>query len=255
MHATRKGQPWSNGMKLHIRIDPQTGLIHHLTTTPAQVQDISMAPLLLHGAETDVGGMRPTWARQTACGRWLDIGIFLGGNRWRHRDRWARPAWGRAKGGGGDCPRPLRSGMLQRGRSACLAALCGGPRRPECGESDADPAQRARVGSGAAGVHSRQARAEVGTGCRSQPHAGPQIAAQPRHPLLQEAVAARGQRRLVGRVHTQSNCVGCQVSSKGKWSSIQGFRALIMALRIVSSLRMAAMRATFLGLPTAHRRR
>ena len=155
----------------------------------------------------------------------------------------------------------VRSGLLQRGRSACLAAaLCGGPRRPECGESDADPAQRARVGSGAAGVHSPQARAEVGTGCRSQPHAGPQIAvqqqaAQPRHPLLQEAVAARGQRRLVGRVHTQSNCVGCQVSSKGKWSSIQGFRALIMALRIVSSLRMAAMRATFLGLPTAHRRR
>ncbi len=56
MHATRKGQPWSNGMKLHIRIDPQTGLIHHLTTTPAQVHNSSMAPLLLHGAETDVGG-------------------------------------------------------------------------------------------------------------------------------------------------------------------------------------------------------
>ena len=120
MHATRKGQPWSNGMKLHIRIDPQTGLIHHLTTTPAQVHDISMAPLLLHGAETDVGGMRPTWARQTACGRWLDNGIFLGGNRWRHRDRWARPAWGRAKGGGGGCPRPCEVGNAPEGQK-CLS--------------------------------------------------------------------------------------------------------------------------------------
>ena len=52
---------------------------------------------------------------------------------------------------------------------------------------------------------------------------------------------------------TQSNCVGCQVSRAGDWSSIQGFWALIIALRMVSSLRMAAMRATFLGLPTAHR--
>ena len=59
------------------------------------------------------------------------------------------------------------------------------------------PAPRARVGSGAAGVQPAQARAEVGTGRRPQPHAGPQIpaqqqAAQQRHALLQEAVATRG---------------------------------------------------------------
>ena len=61
-----------------------------------------------------------------------------------------------------------------------------------------------RVGSGAAGVHPAQARAEVGTGRRPQPHTGPQTAAQQqvpqqRHALLQEAVAARGQGSLVGR--------------------------------------------------------
>ena len=56
MHATRKGQQWYFGMKLHIGIDHQSGLIHHLTTTPAHVHDSQMAPLLLHGAETDVGG-------------------------------------------------------------------------------------------------------------------------------------------------------------------------------------------------------
>ena len=71
-------------------------------------------------------------------------------------------------------------------------------------ECDASPAPAARVGSGAAGVRLAQARAEVGAGRRSQPHAGPQIAAQQqapqqRHALLQEAVAPRGQRILVGR--------------------------------------------------------
>ena len=61
-----------------------------------------------------------------------------------------------------------------------------------------------RVGSGVVGVHPAQARAEVGVRRRPQPHAGPQIAAQQqaaqqRHALLQEAVAARGQRILLGR--------------------------------------------------------
>ena len=72
-------------------------------------------------------------------------------------------------------------------------------------ESDAGPAPRARVDSGAAGVlPGAGARGNRGPR-RSQPHAGPQIAApqqapQQRHALLQEAVAARGQRSLLGRV-------------------------------------------------------
>ncbi len=45
-------------------------------------------------------------------------------------------------------------------------------------ECDEGPAPAARVGSGAAGVHPAQARAEVGAGRGPQPHAGPQIAAQ-----------------------------------------------------------------------------
>ncbi len=56
MHSPRKGQPWSCGMKLHIGIDRQSGLILHLTPTPAQLHDSQMAPLLLHGTETDVRG-------------------------------------------------------------------------------------------------------------------------------------------------------------------------------------------------------
>ncbi len=103
----------------------------------------------------------------------------------------------------------------RRGGGQCR---CGGPRGAEdrggrgveraMEECDAGAAPRARVGSGAAGVHRAQARAEVGARRRPQPHAGPQTpaqqqAAQQRHALLQEAVAARGQRRQLGRVHTQ----------------------------------------------------
>ena len=43
-------------MKLHIGIDHQSGLIPHLTRTPAQVHDSQMAPFHLHGVETDVWG-------------------------------------------------------------------------------------------------------------------------------------------------------------------------------------------------------
>ena len=65
---------------------------------------------------------------------------------------------------------------------------CGGPRCAESRggrgvesameECDEGPAPTARVGSGVAGIRAAQARAEIGAGCRSQPHAGPQIAAQ-----------------------------------------------------------------------------
>ncbi len=86
------------------------------------------------------------------------------------------------------------------GRRVVLKARAAGVWR-ECNEG---PAPAARPGSGAAGVHPAQGCAEVGARRRSQPHTGPQIAAQQqaaqqRHALLQQAVAARGQRILVGR--------------------------------------------------------
>ncbi len=54
-------------------------------------------------------------------------GYYLDGNRWRHRDRWARPACGRAKGGGGDCRRQCEVGQAPEGQNC----LCGGPRDAE----------------------------------------------------------------------------------------------------------------------------
>ena len=54
MHQTKKGNQWHFGMKAHIGVDKDSGLVHTLTTTPANVSDISQTGALLHGQESDV---------------------------------------------------------------------------------------------------------------------------------------------------------------------------------------------------------
>lgn len=56
MHQTRKGNEWHFGMKMHIGTDAETGLTHSLTTTAANVHDITETDKLLHGEESDVWG-------------------------------------------------------------------------------------------------------------------------------------------------------------------------------------------------------
>ena len=56
MHQTRKGNQWHFGMKLHIGVDWDTGLVHSMTTTAANVHDVTEAHRLLHGGETVVWG-------------------------------------------------------------------------------------------------------------------------------------------------------------------------------------------------------
>lgn len=41
-------------MKAPIDVDKDSGLVHTLTTTAANVSDISQTPALLHGQESDV---------------------------------------------------------------------------------------------------------------------------------------------------------------------------------------------------------
>ena len=43
-------------MKVHIGVDAETGLVHSMTTTPANVHDVTEAHRLLHGAESQVWG-------------------------------------------------------------------------------------------------------------------------------------------------------------------------------------------------------
>ena len=56
MHQVKKGQQWYFGMKAHIGVDAETGLVHRVATTAANMADITQVPQLLHGAETRVWG-------------------------------------------------------------------------------------------------------------------------------------------------------------------------------------------------------
>jgi IS5 family transposase len=54
MHQTRKGERWYFGMKAHIGVDADSGLVHTVTTTPANEADVEQADDLLHGKESVV---------------------------------------------------------------------------------------------------------------------------------------------------------------------------------------------------------
>lgn len=54
MHQTKKGNQWYFGMKVHIGVDSESGLIHSVETTAANVHDLTPAAVLLHGEETVV---------------------------------------------------------------------------------------------------------------------------------------------------------------------------------------------------------
>jgi len=51
MHQTKKGNQWYYGMKVHIGVDKDSGLIHSVETTAANVHDLTPAAELLHGEE------------------------------------------------------------------------------------------------------------------------------------------------------------------------------------------------------------
>ena len=51
MHQTKKGNQWYFGMKAHVGADADSGLVHTLIGTAANVADIQCAPALLHGEE------------------------------------------------------------------------------------------------------------------------------------------------------------------------------------------------------------
>jgi IS5 family transposase len=54
MHQTRKGNQWYFGMKAHIGVDADSGLVHTVVGTAANVSDVTQASQLLHGEERDV---------------------------------------------------------------------------------------------------------------------------------------------------------------------------------------------------------
>jgi IS5 family transposase len=54
MHQTKKGNQWHFGMKCHIGVDADSGLVHTVVGTAANVNDVTQASALVHGEETDV---------------------------------------------------------------------------------------------------------------------------------------------------------------------------------------------------------
>lgn len=81
MHQTKKGNQWHFGMKAHIGVDADSGLVHSVATTSANEADVEQVADLLHGKEEQV---------------WADSG-YRGAQTRVHRDnlQWhiaARPS-------------------------------------------------------------------------------------------------------------------------------------------------------------------
>jgi len=54
MHQTRKGNQWFFGLKAHIGVDRDSGLVHTVVTTAANIADVTQTGALLHGKEKTV---------------------------------------------------------------------------------------------------------------------------------------------------------------------------------------------------------
>jgi len=54
MRQTQKGGSWSFGMKTHIGVDVESGLVHTVKCTSANVHDITVAHELLHDGDEQV---------------------------------------------------------------------------------------------------------------------------------------------------------------------------------------------------------
>ena len=54
MHQTKKGNQWHFGMKAHIGVDADSGLVHTVIGTPANVNDITQAACIAARARKEV---------------------------------------------------------------------------------------------------------------------------------------------------------------------------------------------------------
>ena len=54
MSSTKKGNDWYFGMKAHVGVDADSGIVHSLETSTAKVHDSQVWDELLHGGETSI---------------------------------------------------------------------------------------------------------------------------------------------------------------------------------------------------------
>jgi IS5 family transposase len=71
MHSAKKGNQWHFGMKAHIGVDADSGLVHTVIGTAANVNDVTQGHGLLHGHEDVVfadAGYQGAMKREDATG-------------------------------------------------------------------------------------------------------------------------------------------------------------------------------------------
>ena len=94
MHQTKKGNTWHFGLKAHIGVDAESGLVHTVIATAANVNDVTQAGALLHGEETAAfgdAGYRGVQKREEAQGPQWHVAMQPGKRRQLDPTRkWAR---------------------------------------------------------------------------------------------------------------------------------------------------------------------
>ena len=55
-HSAKKGNTWHFGYKMHIGVDRDSGLVHHVKTTAANEHDVTATSELMHGEEETLNG-------------------------------------------------------------------------------------------------------------------------------------------------------------------------------------------------------
>ena len=96
MRQTKKGNQWRFGMKAHIGVDADTGIVHSLSATPANVHDVVEAHNLLHGRETQVwcdAGYQGVHKREENLGREVAWQVAMRPGKRRKLDPESAEAW------------------------------------------------------------------------------------------------------------------------------------------------------------------
>jgi hypothetical protein len=129
MHQTKKGNQWHFGMKAHIGVDADSGLVHTVTTTAANEADVEQVADLLHGKEQQVwadsalpGSSEPRGTRRTAVAHCRQAQRHREDARRQGKDATAKagtPQGERARESGASVPRHqtpvrFREGSLPR---------------------------------------------------------------------------------------------------------------------------------------------
>ena len=132
MHQTRKGNQWYFGMKAHIGVDAESGLVHTVLGTAANVNDVTQGHGLLHGTEVivfaDAGYQGPDKRTEATGVPWhvalrpgkrraLDKKTPLGAPGGQDREaQGERPGESRASVPGDQAPVRTHQGALSRAR-------------------------------------------------------------------------------------------------------------------------------------------